>query len=83
MLVHCVFPDLRKCEEQGELLVPVVFILLVVLSVLLYFAVSLMDPGFVLNDTMKVSIRCETHQKGTRQQGAPDRTVIRWLCVLF
>lgn len=56
MLVHCAFPDLRKCEEQGELLMPVAFILLVVLSVLLYFAVSLMDPGFVLSDTVKVDI---------------------------
>lgn len=56
MLVHCAFPDLRKCEEQGELLMPVVFILLVVLSVLLYFAVSLMDPGFVLSDTVKVDM---------------------------
>ncbi|XP_068594747.1 palmitoyltransferase ZDHHC12-A-like [Brachionichthys hirsutus] len=42
--------DLRKCEEQGELLLPVLFFLLVVLSVLLYFAVSLMDPGFLHTD---------------------------------
>lgn len=47
--------DLRKCEERGELLLPVVFFLLVMLSVLLYFAVSLMDPGFVLTDTVKGS----------------------------
>ncbi|XP_029367278.1 palmitoyltransferase ZDHHC12-A [Echeneis naucrates] len=45
--------DLRRCEEQGELLLPLLFFLLVVLSVLLYFAVSLMDPGFVLTDTVK------------------------------
>ncbi|XP_035766599.1 probable palmitoyltransferase ZDHHC12 [Neolamprologus brichardi] len=45
--------SLRRCEEQGELLLPALFFLLVVLSVLLYFAVSLMDPGFVLNDTVK------------------------------
>ncbi|XP_067428659.1 palmitoyltransferase ZDHHC12-A isoform X2 [Thunnus thynnus] len=45
--------DLRKCEERGELLLPVLFFLLVVLSVLLYFAVSLMDPGFVLSDAVK------------------------------
>ncbi|KAF3695360.1 putative palmitoyltransferase ZDHHC12 [Channa argus] len=45
--------DLRKCEERGELLLPVLFFLLVVLSVLLYYAVSLMDPGFVLTDTVK------------------------------
>ncbi|XP_027132070.1 palmitoyltransferase ZDHHC12-A [Larimichthys crocea] len=45
--------NLRKCEERGELLLPVLFFLVVVLSVLLYFAVSLMDPGFVLTDTIK------------------------------
>ncbi|XP_012720722.2 probable palmitoyltransferase ZDHHC12 [Fundulus heteroclitus] len=43
--------DLRRCEERGELLAPALFFLLVLLSVLLYFAVSLMDPGFVLTDT--------------------------------
>ncbi len=30
---------------------PVVFISVVLLSVLLYFTVSLMDPGFVLSDS--------------------------------
>lgn len=45
--------DLRKCEEQGELLLPLLFLLLVVLSVLMYFAVSLMDPGFVVSDAAK------------------------------
>nr|XP_020450736.1 probable palmitoyltransferase ZDHHC12 isoform X2 [Monopterus albus] len=45
--------DLRKCEERGELLLPLLFFLLVVLSVLLYFSVSLMDPGFILTDTAK------------------------------
>ncbi|XP_076007170.1 palmitoyltransferase ZDHHC12-A [Genypterus blacodes] len=45
--------DLRQCEERGELLQPVLFFLLVVLSVVLYFAVSLMDPGFILIDTVK------------------------------
>ncbi|XP_042371003.1 palmitoyltransferase ZDHHC12-B-like, partial [Plectropomus leopardus] len=49
------FADLRKCEERGELLLPILFFLLVVMSVLLYFAVSLMDPGFVLDDTVKGS----------------------------
>ncbi|KAK3509017.1 hypothetical protein QTP70_018528 [Hemibagrus guttatus] len=42
--------DLRREEEAGRLTLPVVFVLLVLLSVLLYFAVSLMDPGFVLAD---------------------------------
>ncbi|XP_029017140.1 palmitoyltransferase ZDHHC12-B-like isoform X2 [Betta splendens] len=45
--------DLRRYEEQGELLLPVLFFLVVVLSVLFYFAVSLMDPGFVLTDTVE------------------------------
>uniref|UniRef100_A0A1A8PLD8 Palmitoyltransferase n=2 Tax=Nothobranchius rachovii TaxID=451742 RepID=A0A1A8PLD8_9TELE len=45
--------DLRRCEERGELLPPALFFLLVTLSVLLYFTVSLMDPGFVLSDTLK------------------------------
>ncbi|XP_039362944.1 palmitoyltransferase ZDHHC12 isoform X2 [Mauremys reevesii] len=42
--------DLRKQEEQGELLQPLIFVLLVLCSVLLYFVVSLMDPGFVESD---------------------------------
>ncbi|XP_061119472.1 palmitoyltransferase ZDHHC12-B isoform X1 [Conger conger] len=40
--------DLRRQEEAGQLVMPVLFVMLVLLSVLLYFAVSLMDPGFVL-----------------------------------
>nr|XP_019965608.1 PREDICTED: probable palmitoyltransferase ZDHHC12 [Paralichthys olivaceus] len=44
--------DLRRCEERGELLLPLLFFFLVVMSVLLYFAVSLMDPGFVLTDAV-------------------------------
>ncbi|KAM9117434.1 palmitoyltransferase ZDHHC12 isoform 2-T2 [Pangshura tecta] len=39
--------DLRKQGEQGELLQPLIFVLLVLCSVLLYFVVSFMDPGFV------------------------------------
>ncbi|XP_030362569.1 probable palmitoyltransferase ZDHHC12 [Strigops habroptila] len=39
--------DLRKQEERGELLQPLIFVLLVLCSILLYFKVSLMDPGFV------------------------------------
>ncbi|KAG7219196.1 hypothetical protein INR49_006289 [Caranx melampygus] len=55
--------DLRRCEERGELLLPLLFFLLVVLSVLFYFVVSLMDPGFVLSDTVKQPMRakhCQT-----------------------
>uniref|UniRef100_UPI003AB08589 palmitoyltransferase ZDHHC12-A isoform X2 n=1 Tax=Centroberyx gerrardi TaxID=166262 RepID=UPI003AB08589 len=46
--------DLRRCEEKGELMLPVLFSLLVLLSVMLYFTVSLMDPGFILSDTVQV-----------------------------
>lgn len=38
---------MQKQEERGELLQPLIFVLLVLCSVLLYFKVSLMDPGFV------------------------------------
>ncbi|XP_064420441.1 palmitoyltransferase ZDHHC12-A [Latimeria chalumnae] len=43
--------DLRKLEERGELLQPVVFVLLILCSVLLYFIVSLMDPGYIRSDS--------------------------------
>ncbi|XP_069025477.1 palmitoyltransferase ZDHHC12-A isoform X2 [Embiotoca jacksoni] len=62
--------DLRRCEERGELLLPVLFFLLVVLSVLLYFTVSLMDPGFVLTDAVKQPMRakhCQTCQRCVRR----------------
>lgn len=42
--------ELRRQEETGQLLQPVLFVLLVLVSVLLYFAVSLMDPGFILTE---------------------------------
>lgn len=55
---HYPFTDLRKQEETGELVKPVLFVLLVLVSVLLYFAVSLMDPGFVLSDDSDVQVCC-------------------------
>lgn len=39
--------ELRQWEEQGELFLPLTFLLLVLGSLLLYLAVSLMDPGYV------------------------------------
>eukprot|EP00066_Takifugu_rubripes_P002920 XP_003965147.1 PREDICTED: probable palmitoyltransferase ZDHHC12 isoform X2 [Takifugu rubripes] len=42
--------ELRRQEETGQLVQPVLFVLLVLVSVLLYFAVSLMDPGFILSE---------------------------------
>lgn len=62
--------DLRQFEERGELLFPILFFFLVVLSVLLYFAVSLMDPGFVLTDSSQASPE-ETEQM------IPDASVPR------
>ena len=50
VVVVVVCGDLRKQEESGQLVQPVLFVLLVLVSVLLYFAVSLMDPGFILSD---------------------------------
>lgn len=52
----CFHADLRKQEETGELTLPVLFVLLVLVSVLLYFAVSLMDPGFVLTDDCDLQV---------------------------
>uniref|UniRef100_A0A8D0EZE1 Palmitoyltransferase n=1 Tax=Strix occidentalis caurina TaxID=311401 RepID=A0A8D0EZE1_STROC len=42
--------NLQKQVERGELLQPLIFILLGLCSVLLYFKVSLMDPGFVKSE---------------------------------
>lgn len=42
--------DLREQVERGELLLPVIFTVLVLCSVLLYLKVSLMDPGFVKSE---------------------------------
>ncbi|XP_040860412.1 palmitoyltransferase ZDHHC12 isoform X4 [Ochotona curzoniae] len=39
--------ELRQWEEQGRLLLPLTFLFLVLGSLLLYLAVSLMDPGYV------------------------------------
>lgn len=56
----CVFlTDLRKQEETGQLIQPVVFVFLVLVSVLLYFAVSLMDPGFILSDNSNLQVKCQ------------------------
>lgn len=52
--------DLQKQEERGELLRPLLFVSLVVCSVLLYFKVSLMDPGFVkAEEEEQVYLRAE------------------------
>ncbi|XP_023193625.1 probable palmitoyltransferase ZDHHC12 isoform X1 [Xiphophorus maculatus] len=50
--------ELRKQEETGQLLKPVLFVLLVLVSVLLYFAVSLMDPGFILTEDSDLQLEC-------------------------
>lgn len=53
---ECVVTELRKQEETGQLVQPVLFVLLVLVSVLLYFAVSLMDPGFILSDDRDLQV---------------------------
>lgn len=56
--------ELRKQEETGQLVQPVLFVLLVLVSVLLYFAVSLMDPGFILSedsDLQVITVSVITH----------------------
>uniref|UniRef100_A0A8L0DPX5 protein S-acyltransferase n=1 Tax=Oncorhynchus mykiss TaxID=8022 RepID=A0A8L0DPX5_ONCMY len=60
--------DLRKQEERGELIQPVLFVLLVLVSVLLYFAVSLMDPGFVLSDGSDLQDMIPPTTKSLRQR---------------
>lgn len=51
--------ELRKQEETGQLVQPVLFVLLVLVSVLLYFAVSLMDPGFILSDDSDLQVNAD------------------------
>ncbi|XP_076857345.1 palmitoyltransferase ZDHHC12-A [Brachyhypopomus gauderio] len=55
--------DLRKCEERGELLNPILFGSVVLLSVMMYFTVSLMDPGFVLTDNDTQIIGDDSNQE--------------------
>ncbi|KAG8141953.1 hypothetical protein E2320_006608 [Naja naja] len=43
--------DLRRQLEQRELVQPLLFIVLVLFSVVLYFVVSLMNPGYVEDDS--------------------------------
>ncbi|KAE8284682.1 putative palmitoyltransferase ZDHHC12 [Larimichthys crocea] len=64
--------QLRKQEETGQLVQPVLFVLLVLVSVLLYFAVSLMDPGFILSEDSDLqqpmrSKHCQTCQHCVRR----------------
>ncbi|XP_069775140.1 palmitoyltransferase ZDHHC12-B isoform X1 [Narcine bancroftii] len=58
--------DLRQSEERGEFRQPVIFLLLVLCSMLLYFITSLMDPGYVTFDDelkMSPSIYCDLGEK--------------------
>ncbi|XP_023696540.2 palmitoyltransferase ZDHHC12-A isoform X4 [Paramormyrops kingsleyae] len=57
--------NLRRQEQSGDLLQPGLFLLLVLLSVLLYLGVSLMDPGFVRSDAgpeLSAGVSEELHQ---------------------
>ncbi|KAH0615422.1 hypothetical protein JD844_004629 [Phrynosoma platyrhinos] len=44
------FSDLRRELVEGELLQPLLFVSFVFISVMLYYMVSLMDPGYVEHD---------------------------------
>ncbi|XP_062310614.1 palmitoyltransferase ZDHHC12-A isoform X1 [Osmerus eperlanus] len=73
--------DLRRQEEKGDLTQPVVFSLLVLLSVMLYFTVSLMDPGFVLSDSIKtynnMCYQCPQAVSEELEEMMPDSTTPR------
>ncbi|KAF7217617.1 transcript variant X1 [Nothobranchius furzeri] len=74
--------ELRKQEETGQLVQPVLFVLLVLVSVLLYFAVSLMDPGFVLSDERDLQVN-RNQSKGagwvrTGFDGVQNSLVAQW-----
>lgn len=58
-LLCVLLEELRKQEETGQLVQPVLFVLLVLVSVLLYFAVSLMDPGFILSDDSDLQVNAD------------------------
>ncbi|XP_072243379.1 palmitoyltransferase ZDHHC12-B-like [Leuresthes tenuis] len=74
--------DMRKCEERGELLLPALFLLLVVLSVLSYFAVSLMDPGFVASDTVKDTQSLDEEMESMIPQSSTPRLRRCGYCLL-
>ena len=57
----CMCVELRQQEETGQLVQPVLFVLLVLGSVLLYFAVSLMDPGFILSEDRDLQVLYDPH----------------------
>ncbi|KAM6430930.1 palmitoyltransferase ZDHHC12 isoform 2-T2 [Liasis olivaceus] len=60
--------DLRRQIEQGDLLQPSLFILLVLCSVILYFVVSLMNPGYVEdNENEKDSVNGQQNAAGSPQ----------------
>ncbi|KAL4660324.1 putative palmitoyltransferase ZDHHC12 isoform X1 [Arapaima gigas] len=54
--------DLRRQKERGDLVQPASFLLFVLLSVLLYFIVSLTDPGFVHTDA-EVKVTRESYEE--------------------
>ncbi|XP_004375788.1 palmitoyltransferase ZDHHC12 isoform X2 [Trichechus manatus latirostris] len=64
--------ELRQWEEQGELLLPLTFLLLVLGSLLLYLAVSLMDPGY-----MNVQPQPQEELKEEQMAMVPQATPLR------
>ncbi|XP_021502679.1 palmitoyltransferase ZDHHC12 isoform X3 [Meriones unguiculatus] len=64
--------ELRQWEEQGELFLPLTFLFLVLSSLLLYLAVSLMDPGYVTTQP-KPQEEPKEEQKAMVPQAIPLR----------
>ncbi|KAG8440410.1 hypothetical protein GDO86_006241 [Hymenochirus boettgeri] len=62
--------------DQGHFWKPLTFVFLVLCSVLLYFAVSLMDPGYVLSDPDVKHLSTNTEQVVMIQQ-SPARVRLR------
>ncbi|XP_075434722.1 palmitoyltransferase ZDHHC12 isoform X1 [Ascaphus truei] len=75
--------DLRQNEARGKLLQPLAFVSLVLCSVLLYFVVSLMDPGYVLSDCdMTVFATGEEQEVMIPQPPSPVRVHRCGYCML-
>ncbi|KAM4696477.1 palmitoyltransferase ZDHHC12 [Rhinophrynus dorsalis] len=55
--------DLHHQEKYWKVLQPLAFVLLVTCSALLYFAVSLMDPGYVLSDCYMKPLETKEEQE--------------------
>ncbi|XP_027725623.1 probable palmitoyltransferase ZDHHC12 [Vombatus ursinus] len=67
--------ELKQQEARGELLQPLLFILLVLCSLLLYLAVSLMDPGYVGPDLESPPTQLQKEPKEEQTAMIPPKTL--------